>query len=103
PSKSPFGGLVRISSRPDSDRLALLRFSQVASQNLRGRRFRIDAIFEFQNIAFHELVGVARITVLTSELAAAIWVDSPGERHPGLTPVQHTTGSDLQIFNLALS
>jgi len=44
--------------------------------------FDVDFLLELQAIAhFHELVGVAGVTVLAGEFAAAIGIDGPGEGH----------------------
>src|SRR5580658_8206636 len=39
---------------------------------------------KFRLAQFHEFVGVARVTILASEFAAAIGIDGTYETHPGV-------------------
>src|SRR3954453_12746921 len=75
-----FCGLVWIGSRPDRDLLTPTNFLQVAPQQPGGFFLHEDLVLELGGITdLHELVGVARIAVLTGKLAAAVGIDGPGE------------------------
>jgi hypothetical protein len=47
----------------------------------------------------NELVGVARVTVFAADLAPAIRIDGPLERHVGLGSVQDAAGRNLKILD----
>ena len=52
---------------------------------------------------FHELVGVARITVLASELAPTVRIDHPAKRHAGTIAARNVPpGREFEILGLAL-
>src|SRR5436305_15117389 len=75
-----FSRLIWIGSRPDSNLLTPANLLQVAPQQPGGFFLHKDLVLELGGITdLHELVGVARIAVLTGELAAAVRIDSPGE------------------------
>src|SRR5256885_15592484 len=75
-----FSRLRWIRSRPNSDLLAPANLLQVAPQQPGGFFLHEDLVLELGGITdLHELVGVARIAVLTGKLAAAVGIDGPGE------------------------
>src|SRR5271165_2183936 len=79
-----FRGLVRVSSRADGDLFAKLHLLEVLPQQPGCLLFDVDFALEVHALAhLHELVGVARIAILTGELTTAVRVDSPLEWHAG--------------------
>src|SRR4029077_11607678 len=68
--------LIRIGRRTDRDFLALLHLLQLLPENPRRLLLDVDLAFEIHTvIELHELMRVARVAILTGELAAAIRVD----------------------------
>src|ERR1051326_8354588 len=47
-------------------------------------------------------MGVTRVTILTSEFAAAVWVDRPAKGHVGLGPVEQRARGQLEILHFSL-
>jgi len=64
--------------------------------------FRKNLLLEFNAVAdFHELVGVAGVTIFACELAAAIRIDCPGEGHLTTTiaAVQQRLHRQCEVFD----
>src|SRR5438105_2841875 len=79
---TPLGGLVRISRGSDGDIFSRLHFLQITTQQPGALLFCVDLALEIKPIVhFHELMGVACITVFARELASAIGIDGPSEWH----------------------
>src|SRR5579862_9092268 len=63
----------------------------------------VDLLLELHAVAhFHELVGIAGITVPASELAAAVRIDGPGEGHgaPAVAAVQQRLRRKREVFDI---
>jgi hypothetical protein len=80
-----------------------IQLAQLPAQDLRGGRLGVDLGLEFAPVFHpHELVRVARITVLAAELAAAVGIDGPLEGHVGLGAVEDAARADLEVLDLRL-
>ena len=102
-SKLPLGWLVRIGRSADCDLLARLHFVQLLSQQPRGLLLHVDLALEVEPVVhLHELVRVARIAVFAGELAAAIRIDRPRERHLPLrdAAVQKAAGRQREVLHV---
>src|SRR5208282_2650748 len=69
------------------------------------RRLLLDEnlSFELHAVAqFHELVGIARIAILASELAAAIRIDGPGKRKiaPAYHPIEQRSRPEREVLDV---
>jgi hypothetical protein len=97
--------LVRIGRGPNRDGIVTDRRARKSPPEHLGRHpFDEDAPLEVHRIAqLEEIVGIARIAVDAAELAPAIGVDSPSERHVGRGPVEHAARGDLEVSHLGLS
>src|SRR6266446_8041308 len=100
----PFGRLVRVSGRTDSDVLTLNLFhSQVAPGKRSGVLLDVDLPLEISGIQFHVLVCVSRVTVLASEFTATIGVHRPGKRYAvGIAMVQDRAYGQKEVLRAPL-
>ncbi len=101
-SKAALGGLIGVGGGADGDAVFAGDAPQFLAQQVGGGRFGVDLVLERGHLHFHEFVGVARIAIFAAELAAAVGIDAPTERHAGLDPVQHAARRDFEILNAAL-
>ena len=98
--EAPLGGLIGIGGRADGDAVGPIELAQLAAQDFRSGGFGIDLGLEVARILHaHELVGVARVTVVAAELAAAVGVDGPLERHIGLGAIEDAARADLEVLD----
>src|ERR1700730_9685607 len=79
--------LVWVGGRANGNAVALIDLPQFAFYDFGGRGFRVNPVFEFRGVFFHELVRIPRIAVFAAEFASAIGVNRPAKRHAGLGPV----------------
>src|SRR5579883_143481 len=79
-----------------------LDLAQLLPQEVCRGSLGVDLILELGRVHLHEFMGITRITVFTSELAAPIGIDSPPERHIWLCSVQNAAGGDFEILDGSL-
>src|SRR5205085_7910076 len=62
----------------------------------------INLALKIQAVAhLHELVGIARVTILARKLAPPIWIDGPGKRHARrAAAVQDGTRWQSEVFDV---
>src|SRR5207237_10619087 len=102
---APLGRLIRIRRGTDGNFLARFYMTKFLPKQIGGVFFDVDPPLEIYALAhFHKFVGVASITILASELAAAIRIDRPSERHAragtAIEQRTHRKGEVLDIVSL---
>ena len=98
-----FGRLVGIGCSPQRDRFVPFHAPQVVAEQPGSMLLDVNLLLELHAIAhLHELVRVAGIAVAASELAAAIRIDRPGERHLAITdaPIQQRLGRKREVLDV---
>src|SRR5271169_1533042 len=93
--------LIGIGGRANGDLLAALHFLQVLPQQPRRLLLHVDLALKVHAVAqLHKLVSVARVAILARELAAAIGIDCPLERHPpGSATIEQRARGQREIFH----
>src|SRR3981081_4902932 len=100
--EAPLCWLIGIGSGSDRDVFARFDMAKLLPKQVRGMLLDEDLLLEVGAVPqFHEFVGVAGITVFTGKLAAAVWIDCPGEGHArtGAT-IQQRADGQCEIFKL---
>src|SRR6185295_9137393 len=96
--------MIRISSSAYGDRFTRRKTPQFRLERRGIEMFDEDlALKRFRIVELHEFVGVARITILAAEFAAAVRIDHPAERHARtIAARQIFPRRKFEIFGLAL-
>jgi hypothetical protein len=101
-AEPPLRGLVRIGRGADRDGLAERNAAKLGAEGGGGEAFRVDEVLKRLRSELHELVRVAGVAVLAGELAAAVRVDGPAERHALSGAVEETASGEVEVFDRAL-
>jgi len=103
--KTPLGGLIRIGGGAYGNTLAQGKVLNLTPESRGVESLRENLVLEFRGVAkLHELVGVAGVAILTSELAASVRIDGPAKRKPWIIAArQITAGGELAVFRVDLA
>ena len=96
-AKTALGRLIRVGGRADGNVVFPIDAPELLAHPVRRRRFGVNLVFEILDIQLHVLVGVAGIAIFAAELAAAIRVDGPLERHVRLGAVENAARRDFKV------
>src|ERR1700686_3089690 len=97
----PLRRLVRVGSCTYRDVFTWLDVVEFLSQQVRGMLLNEDFLFEVDAVSqLHKFVRVAGIAVFAGELAPAIRIDRPGERHARTSAaIEQGTDGEREIFD----
>src|ERR1700674_2521165 len=101
--ETPLRRLIRICRRANRDLLLTLDLFQLRSQEPRGLLLYENLSFEVHAVPqFHELMGIARVAVLTGKLATTIRIDRPRKRKiaSAYHPAEQRSRPEGKVFNV---
>src|SRR5262249_28079407 len=64
--------------------------------------FGVNLVLEFLSRELHEFMGISRVAIFASELAAAIGIDGPLKRHLRLDAIEDRPRRNFEILNRPL-
>ena len=101
--ETPLGRLIGIGGRADPDRVAGLEPPKFGPKRGGHKLFCINLALEQLRIAqFHELMRVAGVAILATELAAAIGIQGIDGPHAARTAADEAPSFEFEVFHLTL-